>query len=28
VMRAIEQCGTAALGGRLYECDTCGHRSV
>jgi hypothetical protein len=26
VMRAITQCRTAALGGRLYECDTCGHQ--
>ena len=26
VMRAIVQCRTAALGGRLYQCDSCGHQ--
>jgi hypothetical protein len=26
VMRAIEQCRTASLGGHLYKCDTCAHR--
>ena len=26
VMRAIEQCRTAALGGHLYECDSCAHQ--
>jgi hypothetical protein len=25
VLRAIEQCRTAALGGHLYECDNCAH---
>jgi hypothetical protein len=28
VMRAIEQCRTAALGGHLEECDTCGHQRI
>ncbi len=28
VMRAIEQCRTAALGGHLDECDTCGHQRI
>jgi Transposase zinc-binding domain len=27
VLRAIEQCRTAALGGHLYECDDCAHQS-
>jgi len=26
VMRAIEQCRTAALGGHLYQCDSCAHQ--
>ena len=26
VMRAIEQCRTAALGGHVYECDDCAHQ--
>lgn len=26
VMRAITQCRTAALGGHLYQCTSCGHR--
>ena len=26
VMRAIVQCRTAALGGRLYQCDSCAHQ--
>jgi putative transposase/transposase-like zinc-binding protein len=26
VLRAIEQCRTAALGGHLYECDNCAHQ--
>lgn len=26
VMRAIVQCRTAALGGRLYRCDSCAHQ--
>jgi hypothetical protein len=26
VLRAIEQCRTAALGGHLYECDDCAHQ--
>ena len=26
VMRAIVQCRTAALGGHLYECDSCAHQ--
>lgn len=26
VLRAIEQCRTAALGGHLYECDSCAHQ--
>ena len=25
VLRAIEQCRTAALGGHLEQCDQCGH---
>ncbi len=25
VLRALERCRTAALGGHLYECDGCGH---
>src|SRR6266849_7435172 len=25
VMTAIEQCRTAALGGHVEQCDTCGH---
>jgi hypothetical protein len=28
VMRAIEQCRTAALGGHLDECDTCAHQRI
>ena len=28
VMRAIVQCRTAALGGHLDECDTCGHQRI
>jgi hypothetical protein len=28
VMRAIEQCRTAALGGHLEQCDTCGHQRI
>jgi hypothetical protein len=28
VMRAIEQCRTASLGGHRYECDTCAHQVV
>ena len=28
VMTAIEQCRTAALGGHVEECDSCGHRQV
>jgi hypothetical protein len=28
VMAAIEQCRTAALGGHVEQCDTCGHRRV
>src|SRR5712691_6035828 len=28
VMRAIEQCRTAALGGHVDECDTCGHQRI
>lgn len=28
VMRAIEQCRTAALGGHVEQCDQCGHRRV
>lgn len=28
VMRAIEQCRTAALGGHLDQCDTCGHQRI
>ncbi len=28
VMQAIEQCRTAALGGHVDECDTCGHQRI
>jgi hypothetical protein len=28
VMRAIERCRTAALGGHLEQCDTCGHQRL
>lgn len=28
VMRAIEQCRTATLGGHVDECDTCGHQRI
>jgi len=28
VMRAIEQCRTAALGGHVEQCDQCGHRRI
>jgi hypothetical protein len=28
VMRAIEECRTAALGGHVDECDTCGHQVI
>ncbi len=28
VMRAIEQCRTAALGGHIDECDSCGHQRI
>lgn len=28
VMRAIEQCRTAALGGHVEECDTCAHQRI
>ena len=28
VMRAIETCRTAALGGHVEECDGCGHRQI
>jgi hypothetical protein len=28
VMRAIETCCTAALGGHVDECDHCGHRRI
>jgi hypothetical protein len=28
VMRAIEQCRTAVLGGHVDECDTCGHQRI
>jgi putative transposase/transposase-like zinc-binding protein len=28
VMRAIEQCRTAALGGHVEQCDTCGHQRI
>ena len=28
VMAAIEQCRTAALGGRIEQCDRCGHRRI
>jgi len=27
-MRAIEQCRTAALGGHVDQCDTCGHQRI
>lgn len=28
VMSAIEQCRTAALGGHVEQCDTCGHQRI
>jgi len=28
VMRAIEQCRTAALGGHVQQCDTCGYQQI
>ena len=28
VMRAIERCRTAALGGHVEQCDTCGHQRI
>jgi len=28
VMSAIERCRTAALGGHVDECDTCGHQRI
>ena len=28
VMRAIEQCRTAALGGHVEQCDACGHQRI
>jgi hypothetical protein len=28
VMRAIERCRTAALGGHIDQCDTCGHQRI
>lgn len=28
VMRAIEQCRTAALGGHVEQCDSCGHQRI
>jgi hypothetical protein len=28
VMTAIEQCRTAALGGHIEQCDTCGHQRI
>ncbi|MGH7960767.1 MAG: transposase zinc-binding domain-containing protein, partial [Candidatus Binatia bacterium] len=28
VMRAIESCRTAALGGHLDRCDACGHERI
>jgi hypothetical protein len=28
VMRAIERCRTAALGGHVDQCDTCGHQRI
>jgi Putative transposase/Transposase zinc-binding domain len=28
VMRAIEQCRTAALGGHVDQCDSCGHQRI
>jgi Transposase zinc-binding domain len=28
VLRAIERCRTAALGGHLDRCATCGHRAI
>ena len=28
VMRAIEQCRTAVLGGHVDQCDTCGHLRI
>ena len=28
VMRAIEECRTAALGGHVSECDSCGHQVI
>jgi Putative transposase/Transposase zinc-binding domain len=28
VMRALERCRTAALGGQVEQCDTCGHQRI
>ena len=28
VMRAIEQCRTASLGGHVEQCDACGHQRI
>jgi len=28
VMTAIESCRTAALGGHVEQCDTCGHERI
>ncbi len=28
VMRAIERCKTASLGGHVFECDQCGHQQI
>jgi Putative transposase/Transposase zinc-binding domain len=28
VLRALQRCRTAALGGHLDQCDTCGHRAI
>ena len=28
VMTAIEQCRTAALGGHVEQCDSCGHQRI
>jgi hypothetical protein len=28
VMRAIERCRTAALGGHVEQCDSCGHQRI
>jgi hypothetical protein len=28
VMRAIERCRTAALGGHVEQCDACGHQRI